>query len=70
MDVVMPGQKRLPGDARALQGRGDQEHPGHHLHEQEPGDRQGLGPAPGRERTTSTKPVNGAELLQKIKALG
>ena len=48
MDVVMPGQNGFQLDARhhprpALFGRA-----GDHVHQQGPGDRQGLGHAPGR----------------------
>ena len=50
MDVVMPGSQRLPGDAHARQRSEDQDHSDHHGHLEGPGDRQDLGPAPGRGR--------------------
>ena len=50
MDVVMPGQngfqltRAITRDPRFVERAGD------HVHQQEPGDRQGLGHAPGRAR--------------------
>ena len=48
------GPERLPGDAHAGEGRSDQEHPGDHLHQQGPGDRQDLGHAARAPATTSS----------------
>ena len=49
MDVVMPGQNGFQATRALAQRRGHQAHPDHHLQHQGAGDRQGLGPAPGRE---------------------
>ena len=50
MDVVMPGPERLPADARDHARPALRRRAGDHVHQQEPGDRQGLGHAPGRAR--------------------
>jgi DNA-binding response OmpR family regulator len=66
MDVVMPGRtassstRAITRDPRFVERAGD------HVHEQEPGDRQGLGHAPGR-RDYIVKPVDADELVAKIK---
>ncbi len=54
MDVVMPGPQRLSADACDHARPALRERAGDHVHQQEPGNRQGLGHAPRARATTSS----------------
>ena len=49
MDVILPGMNGFQATRALSARRGDQRHPGADRQHQGHGDRQGLGPAPGRQ---------------------